>query len=170
MKQYCAGGINAVVDPAFHKMKAKLDHIKSLNDAYDGKQLTFFSLEDCSELSSSLLEAIVQMHSASTLVETEDLKIGTTISHPMKGLGQIVQILPDTRRVVRFRENEEESYAPQLIHKMIVETSDRLRSGSLRSKSPVLENIVRSKQNNAYARTLELTVVSCLQFLGFVTL
>ena len=140
-------------------MKAKLDHIKSLNDAYGGKQLTFFSLEDCSELSSSLLEAIVQMHSASSLVETEDLKIGSSISHPMRGLGQIVQILPDTRRVVRFNENDEESYAPQLIHKMIVETSDSLCSGSLRPISP-RESLVLSKQNNAYARTLELTVVS----------
>ena len=99
------------------------------------------------------------MHSASSLVETEDLKIGTSISHPMRGLGQIVQILPDTRRVVRFSDNDEESYAPQLIHKMIVETSDSLRSGSLRPISP-RESLVPSKQNNAYARTLELTVVS----------
>jgi hypothetical protein len=66
--QYCAGGINAVVDPAFHKMEAKLHTIKSANDAYSGRQLTFFSLEDRSvsgvELSSSLLEAIVQMNGA----------------------------------------------------------------------------------------------------------
>jgi|NorSeaMetagenome_1021524.scaffolds.fasta_scaffold251386_1 hypothetical protein len=86
--QYCAGGINAVVDPAFHKMEAKLHTIKSANDAYSGRQLTFFSLEDRSvsgvELSSSLLEAIVQMNGASALVEglSADLKIGTSIRHP----------------------------------------------------------------------------------------
>ena len=164
--QYCAGGIDAV-EPAFHKMKAKLHTIKSLNDAYGGKQLTFFSLEDCSvsgvdhpELSSSLLEAIVQMHGASAIVEalSAELKVGTSIRHPKEGLGQIVQILPDRRRVVRFWENDnwnEECYAPQLLHH-IVDSSGIQRTSSRFSTESQSQ---RSKQNNAMARTLELTVV-----------
>ena len=151
-------------------MEAKLHTIKSLNDAYGGKQLTFFSLEDCSvsgvdhpELSSSLLEAIVQMHGASAIVEalSADLKVGTSIRHPKEGLGQIVQILPDGRRLVRFWENDkrnEECYAPQLLHHMIVDSSDSpyaLRTDSFSTES----QSQRSKQNNAMARTLELTVV-----------
>ena len=163
--QYCAGGINAVVEPAFKKMEEKLNTIKSLNDVYDGKQLTFFSLEDTSisgvdrpELSSSLLEAIVQMRGASALVEalSAELKIGTSIKHPKEGLGEIVTILPDGRRVVRFRKQNEERYAPQLLHRMIVELpSDSMRasSESMRSQNQ------RRKVSGAASKTLELTVV-----------
>ena len=73
--------------PVHGRTQAKLHTIKSLNDAYSGKQLKFFSLEDSADASmdvpplcSTLLEAIVQMHSAPILVEElSELKVGTSI-------------------------------------------------------------------------------------------
>ena len=107
MHQYCAGGINAVVEPAFKKMEAKLNTIKSLNDAYDGKQLTFFSLEDTSvfgvdrpELSSSLLEAVAAL--ALTLTLTLTLTPTPTLT-PTLTLTLTLTDRTDARRVCTGR-------------------------------------------------------------------
>ena len=100
------------MEPRFQKLEDKLNSIKRLNDSFGGKQLLFYSLEDSEgsgggdkaqgalDMSSSLLEAIVQMLNAPSAYER--LPIGTVVNHPKRGRGIVEDILPDLRRAVRF--------------------------------------------------------------------
>ena len=104
----------------------KLNSIKRLNDSFGGKPLLFYTLEggdgaaDASgalDMSSSLLEAIVQMLNAPSAYER--LPVGTHVTHPKRGHGVIEEILPDLRRAVRFDDGDMHRYKPESLYKLL---------------------------------------------------
>ena len=198
---YCTGGIEAV-EPRFRQMEVrvamrhpaplsrpspthrphgppaprlpqqKLQAIKGLNDAYAGKQLLFFSLEDSSEvpggldtldMSSSLLEAIVKMLNAPSAYER--LPKGSVVKHPKRGQGTIIDILADGRRVVRFdKEGDIHRYTPHSLHKLMSGQSKKASLGQGGDQPGTRAGTVHGKNvknvfDKMLARTLELTVV-----------
>ena len=134
----------------------KLNSIKRLNDSFGGKQLLFYTLEggdgaaDASgalDMSSSLLEAIVQMLNAPSAYER--LPVGTHVTHPKRGHGVIEEILPDLRRAVRFDDGDMHRYKPESLYKLL----DNLE------KDKGLTDAAKEAERQALSKTLGLTVV-----------
>ena len=134
----------------------KLNSIKRLNDSFGGKQLLFYTLEggdgaaDASgalDMSSSLLEAIVQMLNAPSAYER--LPVGTHVTHPKRGHGVIEEIMPDLRRAVRFDDGDMHRYKPESLYKLL----DNLE------KDKGLTDAAKEAERQALSKTLGLTVV-----------
>ena len=89
-------------------MEPKLKSIKKLHDAYDGKLLTFFAIDEetqatsgaIPDLSTSLLEAIVKM--MKTRPDFTKLPEGAAVKHPSYGRGRITKVHPDGTQSVSF--------------------------------------------------------------------
>ena len=157
---YCHGGIEAV-EPRFQKLEDKLNSIKRLNDSFGGKQLLFYSLEDSEgsgggdkaqgalDMSSSLLEAIVQMLNAPSAYER--LPIGTVVNHPKRGRGIVEDILPDLRRAVRFeKEGDMHRYKPESLYKLL---------DTMSGQTNLVGEAAKEAERQALSKTLGLTVV-----------
>lgn len=103
----CNGGIDAV-EQKFQdkKLEKKLASIDRLNQAYDKKLITFFSLEasgpggEAPDLSTSLLEGIIKM--MKTRPKLEALPEGAAVKHPIYGRGRIQKCYEDGRQAVAF--------------------------------------------------------------------
>ena len=156
---YCTGGIDAV-EPRFRNLEARLQSIKRLNDCFGGKQLLFFSLEDSSgphdssgahDLSSSLLEAIMQMLNAPSAYER--LSEGTVVNHPKRGPGTIEDTLPDLRRAVRFdKDGELHRYRPESLYKLL----DTLEADTSGAK---MDEATKVANRQCLSRTLGLAIM-----------
>ena len=131
-----------------------------MNDSFGGKQLLFYSLEGDSEgsgdqsgaldMSSSLLEAIVQMLNAPSAYDR--LPVGTVVNHPKRGRGIIEAIMPDLRRAVRFDKVEEgvHRYKPESLYKLL---------DTLHSDVTEVDEAAKEVERQALSKTLGLTVV-----------
>lgn len=106
---YFSMGIYAV-EEKFRGAEAKLANIKKLNDAYDRKLVTFYSLDEGAtgthahaepELSNALLEAIVKL--LLTQPDYARLPEGAAFKHPLHGRGRVLRVLADGRQAVSFR-------------------------------------------------------------------
>lgn len=103
----CNGGIDGV-EPKFQdkKLEKKLKSIDRLNQAYDKKLITFFSLDaggpggEAPDLSTSLLEGIIKM--MKTRPKLEALPEGAAVKHPIYGRGRIQKCYEDGRQAVAF--------------------------------------------------------------------
>jgi len=153
---FCHGGIDAV-EPRFQKLEDKLNSIKRLNDSFGGKQLLFFTLEGCEgsdssggalDMSSSLLEAIVQMLNAPSAYER--LSVGTAVNHPKRGRGVIEEIMPDLRRAVRFHDGDVHRYKPESLYKLL---------DTLSTDTSLMNEAEKEAERQALSKTLGLTVV-----------
>ena len=99
-------------------------------------------------MSSSLLEAIVQMLNAPSAYER--LPVGTTVTHPKRGRGVIEEILPDLRRAVRFEDGDVHRYKPESLYKLL---------GNLGTDSGEMSEATKEAERQALSKTLGLTVV-----------
>ena len=107
---YVTEGISEV-DPKFKKMEPKLKSIKKLHEAYDGKLLTFFEIDEetqatsgsVPDLSTSLLEAIVKM--MKTCPDFKKLPEGASVQHPQYGRGRITAVHADGTQSVAFSDS-----------------------------------------------------------------
>ena len=102
-------------------------------------------------MSSSLLEAIVQMLNAPSAYER--LVVGVVVNHPKRGRGVIEQILPDQRRAVRFDiDGETHRYKPESLYKLLDNHGSDEQAGEM-------DDAAKEASRQRLSRTLGLSVV-----------
>ena len=100
-------------------------------------------------MSSSLLEAIVQMLNAPSAYER--LVVGVVVNHPKRGRGIVEDILPDLRRAVRFeKEGDMHRYKPESLYKLL---------DTMSGQTNLVGEAAKEAERQALSKTLGLTVV-----------